>query len=87
MASEILLINHAVRNCILDRKLEQVVGLIQIGSHEGMHTIDDSVAHLFNNGHISYEDALFNSRDHDLINEQYAIAQRAAALAAARKPS
>jgi twitching motility protein PilT len=82
MASEILLVNHAVRNCILERKLEQVVGLIQIGSHEGMHTIDDSVAHLFNNGHISYDDAIFNSRDPDHVNEQYAIAQRAAALAA-----
>ena len=87
MASGILLINHAVRNCILEHKLEQVVGLIQIGSHEGMHTIDDSVSHLFNNGHISYEDALFNSRDHDLINEQYAIAQRAAAIAAGAKKS
>ena len=85
MASEILLINHAVRNCIMERKLEQVVGLIQIGANEGMHTIDDSVSHLFNNGHISYEDALFNSRDHDQINEQYAIAQRAAALAEAAK--
>ena len=87
MASEILLVNHAVRNCILEHKLEQVVGLIQIGSHEGMHTIDDSVSHLFNNGYISYEDAIFNSRDHDQINEQYAIAQRAASIAASRKPS
>ena len=83
MASEILLINHAVRNCIMERKLEQVVGLIQIGAAEGMHTIDDSVSHLFNSGHISYEDAIFNSRDHDQINEQYAIAQRAAAIAEA----
>ena len=82
MATEILLNNHAVRNCIMERKLEQIVGLIQIGSAEGMHTIDDSVSHLFKNGYISYEDAVFNSRDEDQINEQYAIAQRAAAMAA-----
>ena len=85
MASEIMLINHAVRACILDRKLEQIVGLIQIGSSEGMHTIDDSVAHLYNNGHITYEDAIFNCRDAGQINDQHAIAQRAAAIAAANK--
>ena len=83
MASEIMLVNHAVRACILDHKLEQVVGLIQIGANEGMHTIDDSVSHLFNNGYITYDDAIFNCRDRDLINDQHAIAQRAAALAAA----
>ena len=82
MASEIMLVNHAVRACILDRKLEQIVGLIQIGSNEGMHTIDDSVAHLYTNGHITYEDAIFNCRDSAQIDDQHAIAQRAAAIAA-----
>jgi len=84
MASEIMMGNHAISACIMERKLEQLVGLIQIGANEGMHTIDDSVAHLLNNGHITLEDALFNARDKDFINEQHAIALRAAALAESR---
>ena len=79
-----MICNHAIRAVIMERKLEQLVGLIQIGSNEGMHTIDDSVAHLLNNGYITLEDALFNARDQEFINEQHAIALRAAALAASR---
>src|SRR6478752_2039785 len=53
LASEILRPSHAVRNCIRDRKLEQIVGLMEIGYKEGNRTIDQSIAQLLEAGFIT----------------------------------
>ena len=71
MASEIMRINHGIRACMIERKFEQIVGLIQIGSQEGMHTIDESLAHLLTNRHISLNDALLNCRDAEYIHQNF----------------
>ena len=71
MASEIMRINHGIRACMIERKFEQIVGLIQIGSQEGMHTIDESLAHLLVNRHISLNDALLNCRDEEYIHQNF----------------
>lgn len=63
LASEILKPNHAMRNCIRERKLEQIVGLMEIGFREGNRTIDDSINQLLNAGIITRDEAIFNSRD------------------------
>ncbi len=63
LASEILRPNHAIRNCIRDRKLEQIVGLMEIGHKEGNRTIDQSIASLLEMGIITREEALFHCRE------------------------
>ncbi|MEO7099567.1 MAG: PilT/PilU family type 4a pilus ATPase [Luteolibacter sp.] len=63
LASEVLRPSHAVRNCIRDRKLEQVVGLMEIGYKEGNRTIDQSIMHLLEAGIITREEAIFNCRE------------------------
>ena len=65
MISEILIGNHAVRSCIRDRKWAQLVGLMQVGYNDGMHTFDDSLGHLAKGGFISHQDALLLCRDPD----------------------
>ncbi len=63
LASEILRPGHAMRNCIREHKLEQVVGLMEIGYKEGNRTIDQSIASLLDQGFITREEALFHSRE------------------------
>ncbi len=71
MASEILRMNYAVRSCIQDRKFSQIPGLIQIGRQDGMHSMDESLLHLLNHGHISLAEAKAYARDAEYIEEQY----------------
>lgn len=63
LATEVLRPSYAVRNCIRDHKIEQVVGLMEIGAREGNHTIDHSLAALLDAGIITREEALFNCRE------------------------
>jgi len=70
MASEVLRPSYAIRTCIRDHKLEQLVGLMEIGSKDGNHTIDQSIATLFNSNLISREEAVFNSRERRLFEEK-----------------
>ncbi len=63
LASEILRPNHAMRNCIREHKLEQVVGLMEIGFKEGNRTIDQSIATLLEQNLITREEALFHCRE------------------------
>ncbi len=63
LASETLVANAAVRACIRERRWEQLVGLIEIGGKEGMHTFDDDLERLYLAGAISKEEAVANARD------------------------
>ena len=63
MVSEFLKNNSAVGACIRDRRLEQIVGLMEIGRKDGMHTIDDTLEDLYLAGYVSKEDAIAESRD------------------------
>ncbi|MES2920440.1 MAG: PilT/PilU family type 4a pilus ATPase [Verrucomicrobiota bacterium] len=63
LASEVLRPNHAIRNCIRERKLEQIVGLMEIGYKEGSRTIDQSILQLLEANVITRDEALFNCRD------------------------
>lgn len=64
VATEVLRMNYALRTCVRERKIEQVVGLMEIGRQEGMHTIDDHLEHLFAQGVITREEALHQCRDY-----------------------
>ena len=65
LAYELLLANHAVRSLIRDRKGHQIYSVIQTGQSEGMNTMNQSLADLYLNGGISYEQAVFSSMDQD----------------------
>ena len=67
LATEVLVTNNAVRACIRDGRYEQLVGLIEIGAREGMHTIDESLIELYQDRQISKEQALALARDRDRI--------------------
>ncbi len=70
LASEILRPSHAIRNCIREHKLEQIVGLMEIGHKEGNRTIDESIAQLLNANLITREEAVFNSRERKIFEEK-----------------
>jgi twitching motility protein PilT len=70
LASEVLRPNHAIRNCIRERKLEQIVGLMEIGHKEGNRTIDDSIGLLLDANFITREEAMFNSRERKTFEEK-----------------
>ncbi|MEI6033815.1 MAG: PilT/PilU family type 4a pilus ATPase [Verrucomicrobiae bacterium] len=63
LASETLTANPGVRACIRERRWEQLVGLIEIGAKDGMHTIDDDLSGLYLSRAISKEQAMANARD------------------------
>ena len=67
LAAEVLRPSYAIRNCIRERKMEQVVGLMEIGFKEGNRTIDQSLNGLFESGLITREEALFNARERALF--------------------
>ncbi len=70
LASELMLNNNAIAATIRERRVEQMLGLIEIGRAEGMHTLDASLAHLLTGGYISYEDAIAHCRDDEYIQDR-----------------
>ena len=58
LASEILVVTPAIRNLIGEQWVEQIPTAIQTGIQYGMHTMDASLRILYEEGIISYEDAL-----------------------------
>jgi len=67
LATELLVANAGVRACIRERRWEQLVGLIEIGARDGMHTIDEDLAGLYLSCQISKEEAVANARDRQRI--------------------
>ena len=63
LASEVLRASHGIRACIRERKLEQIVGLMEIGFKDGSRTIDQTIAGLLESGYITLEEALFHCRE------------------------
>lgn len=61
-AYEIMVGNTAVRNLIRESKVAQLYSAIQTGSNVGMQTLDQSLTKLFQQGHISKEEAAAKAR-------------------------
>lgn len=55
-AVEVMIANNAIRNLIRENKTYQIQNVIQMGTKQGMQTIDNSLLSLFNNGRITRED-------------------------------
>jgi len=71
VATEILMANNGVRASIREQRWEQLVGLIEIGRKDGMHTIDQDLARLYLDGWISKELAIANARDQKFVESLY----------------
>ncbi len=63
MLSELLINNSAVSACIREHRFEQIVGLMEIGRKDGMHTFDDMLEELYLSGYISKEEVVAGARD------------------------
>lgn len=66
VATEILIANAAVRNCIREGKITQIASLMQTSSECQMHTMDQDLARMVKMGVISYEVArqfVYNLKD------------------------
>jgi len=67
IATETMIVNSGIRACIRDRKIHIIPGLMEIGTQEGMTTLDESLSDLVKAGQITYEEALIHARDRDRI--------------------
>lgn len=63
LASEVMRTNHGIRACIRDRKVEQLVGLMEISRQDGNRTFDHSIGWLLENGLITREEAIIAARE------------------------
>ena len=61
--TEIMIMNDGVRSCLRDRRFQQILSMIEIGSKDGMMAFDESIAGLYARGVITREEALLNLRD------------------------
>lgn len=68
LASEIMVVNSAVRALIRENKAHQIYSLIQIGGRQGMRTMNQSLADLYRQNLISYDDAISSSQDQTDLN-------------------
>lgn len=66
VGTELLFANPAVRNCIKEGKTNQIKTLIQTGGSSGMHTMEQCLADMVNEGLLSMETAMayaYDSKD------------------------
>jgi twitching motility protein PilT len=61
--TEVMTMNQGVRSCFRDRRFQQLLSMIEIGSKDGMMTFDESLAKLLATKQITKEEALLNARD------------------------
>ena len=58
-----MVMNDGIRALLRDRRFQQVLSMIEIGSKDGMNTFDESVANLYAAGLITLDEAVLNARD------------------------
>jgi twitching motility protein PilT len=63
LATEVLVATMGVRNLIRENQPQQIRSMIETGSKEGMHTLNESLLRLHYSGRITLEDALRASSD------------------------
>ncbi|MDR1966254.1 MAG: type IV pilus twitching motility protein PilT [Synergistaceae bacterium] len=63
VATELLIANPAIRNCVREAKTAQIKGIMQTGAAIGMHTMDQDLARLVTEGYIAKNDAFTYSYD------------------------
>jgi twitching motility protein PilT len=79
-ATEVLVMTPAVANLIREEQMHQLPGVLQAGSTHGMHTLDQNLAELVDEGRITYEAAEERAQDKDGFRQ---LARRSASGAPA----
>ena len=69
VCTEVMVMNDGIRALIRDRKFQQILSMVEIGSRDGMITFDESVSNLYATGRITYQEAVLNARDPQRIRE------------------
>ena len=69
-ARETLMVNDAIRNCIMQGQIHQIYSIMQINAGEGMMLMDKSLEDLAREGKITKEDALSKATDVDSLADQ-----------------
>ena len=68
-ASEILIVNSAVRNLIREDKIYQIPSIIQSGAQEGMQSLDQDLQRLVSQGVIDKEEAQYVADNPELFEK------------------
>ncbi len=63
LASEVLIVTSAIRNLIREQKVEQIQVAIQTGGKSGMQTMNQSLAELYFQKKITFQEAISHSLD------------------------
>ena len=63
LATEFLIINHAVRSLIREQKIHQILSVMQTGQKEGMRTMNQTLFELYTSRVITLDAALSRSGD------------------------
>jgi twitching motility protein PilT len=63
VCTEVMTMNQGVRSCFRERRFQQLLSMIEIGSKDGMMTFDESLANLLATKQITREEAILNARD------------------------
>jgi twitching motility protein PilT len=60
-AFEVMLANNVIRELIRDEKIHEILPNMEMGTLEGMQTMDQALAHLVKKGIVTQEDAIRRS--------------------------
>lgn len=72
LASEVMVVDAAVREAIRSDKVHQIPSMMQTGAEKGMQTMDDDLAHLFREGRIGREACLGRARNPEELRRRLA---------------
>ncbi|MFI4911474.1 MAG: type IV pilus twitching motility protein PilT [Sedimentisphaeraceae bacterium JB056] len=70
LATELILIDAPARKHIRDKEFHQLINVIQTGRRRGMHSMDDTLIELYQNGEISYDTCLNNAQNPTSLREK-----------------
>jgi twitching motility protein PilT len=76
-STEILLCTPAVRNCIRENRIYEIPNIIETSSRFGMHTMDSSIAELYQKGWIDKEEAVMRSHNPAKIEKAIRLHEQA----------
>ena len=65
LAAEVLIVTPAIRNLIREQKVEQIQLSIQTGGKLGMQTMNQSLADLYRQNRVTFQEAMLRSLDPD----------------------
>ncbi|MBI4313232.1 MAG: type IV pili twitching motility protein PilT, partial [Candidatus Omnitrophica bacterium] len=62
---EIMIVTPAIRSLVREGKSHQIYSVIQTGQRDGMRTMNQSLAELYNKKLITFDEAVARSTDPD----------------------